>query len=125
MQKLLHVHTQITDCSSSIAQPYIQDANHRNIITNTCANNCSCHCIRKVTQCLSSLSNYFVFSPKDLIELVSNVIDHIADFSSFKYLSVYNKDLIAAFAFPIQITQVSLTIDSCFTDLKCNLNLLQ
>jgi len=101
MQKLLLVHTEITDCNSSIAEPYIQDANHKKIITNTCANNCSCHCIRKVIQCLSSLQKYFVFSPKDLIELVSNVVDHIADFNCFKYLSVHNKDLIAALAFPI------------------------
>ena len=91
MQKLLHVHTQITDCSSSIAEPYIQDANHRKIITDTCANNCSCHCITKVIQCLSSLSKYFVFSPKNLIKLVLNVIEHIADFRCFKYLSVHRK----------------------------------
>jgi len=78
----------------------------------------------EVTQCLSSLSKYFVFCPKDLVELVSNVIVHIADFSCFKYLSVHDKNVIAALAFPIQNTQVSLTIVSCFTDLKCNLNVL-
>ena len=50
------------------------------------------------------------------------MIAHIADFSCFKSLSVHDKDLIGTHAFLIQITHVSLTIDSCFTDLKYNLN---